>query len=170
MKKIILTTVLLSTVYFAAISQNVGTGLNQTAPEIKLKSPDGETLALSELRGKVVLIDFWAAWCGPCRHENPNIVSAYHKYKDKKFKVGNGFDIYSISLDKNPEMWKKCIELDKLDWKYHVSELDGWNSTPGKAYGVQSIPANYLIDKDGKIIAKNLRGAQLHQMLESLIE
>lgn len=151
------------------LSQNIGTSVGQIAPEISMTSPDGKTMKLSDLRGKVVLIDFWASWCAPCRRENPTVVSAYNQFKNKKFTNGQGFEIYGVSLDKNQEAWKNAIATDKLNWANHVSDLKGWYSAAGRLYGINSIPANFLIDKDGKILAKNLRGEQLIAMLNSLV-
>lgn len=148
----------------------VGTEKGNVAPELKYKSPDGKEIALSSLKGKVVLIDFWASWCGPCRMENPNVVAAYEKYKGKKFKGAKGFAIYSVSLDQNADAWKKAIEKDKLAWTEHVSDLKGWYSEAAQKYGVNSIPINYLIDAKGVIVAKNLRGAALETALEQLVE
>lgn len=132
------------------------------APEIILNNPQGETIALSTLRGRIVLIDFWASWCKPCRAENPNVVKMYNKYKNK------GFDIYSVSLDKNHTAWTKAIESDGLVWSNHVSDLKFWQSAAVKLYDVKGIPLTYLIDKDGKIIAKNLRGSALEAKLKEL--
>ena len=140
-------------------------GVNEgaMAPEIKLATPAGPTLALSSLRGKYVLIDFWASWCGPCRRENPNVVKTYAAYKDK------GFEIFGVSLDQNREAWLKAIEADKLLWK-HVSDLQYWNSAGAQAYQVNSIPQTFLVNPEGRIIAKGLRGAALDNYLAKLFE
>lgn len=134
----------------------------KTAPEIAMKDPDGNIRKLSDLRGKVVMIDFWASWCRPCRGENPNVVRLYKKYKDK------GFEIYSVSMDKSRDQWLQAIKADGLEWPNHVSDLNGWTSSGGATYGISSIPATVLIDPDGKIIARNLRGEELAEKLKMI--
>ncbi len=131
------------------------------APEINLPDPEGNNIALSSLKGKVVLIDFWASWCSPCRRENPNNVRLYNKYKSK------GFEIYGVSLDKQRSNWVKAIKDDKLTW-IHVSDLRYWQSAAARKYGVGSIPFTVLIDKEGKVIEVGLRGAALEQKLEQI--
>lgn len=132
-----------------------------TAPDFTQNTPDDQPMKLSDLRGKVVLLDFWASWCGPCRKENPNVVRVYNKYKDK------GFDVLGVSLDKNKERWLSAIEKDNLTWN-HVSDLKGWQNSVAKDYGISSIPATILLDQNGKIIARNLRGPALEQQLKKI--
>lgn len=132
------------------------------APDIVLADTAGVMRRLSDLRGSVVLIDFWASWCGPCRMENPNVVKMYRKYHNK------GFEIFSVSLDNSREKWIQAIHKDNLYWPNHVSDLRGWSSAGGKLYGISSIPATVLVDREGRVLARNLRGPQLEQKLQEI--
>lgn len=154
----------------ASVVAAEGLNLGNKAPEIEMMDPAGQIIKLSSLKGKVVLIDFWASWCRPCRAENPVVVAVHEKYKDQKLKKGNGFTVYSVSLDMNKEAWQMAIATDKLLWPTHVSDLLGWNNAAAAKYGVVGIPTNYLIDGDGIIIGKALRGEELNKALENLIE
>ncbi len=138
-------------------------GPDPEAPDFSLPTPAGATVSLSSFKGKYVLLDFWASWCAPCRAENPNVVAAYHKFKNKNF------TILGVSLDQKKEAWQKAIEDDGLTWT-HVSDLRGWSSPAAQIYQVESIPANFLIDPDGKIIACNLRGAALASRLQEVLK
>jgi peroxiredoxin len=131
------------------------------APDLAGAMPDGNEYALSKMRGKIVLVDFWASWCGPCRRENPNVVNVYNKYKDK------GFDILGVSLDSNGDAWKRAIEQDGLPWP-HISDLKGWKSSHAQLYSINSIPQTVLVDKQGRILARNLRGESLEAKLKEL--
>ncbi len=135
--------------------------VGQVAPDFTLADKDGKTLSLSSLRGKYVLIDFWASWCAPCRQENPNVVKMYTTYKDK------GFDVLGVSLDQTKPRWIKAIEDDGLLWN-QVSDLKGWSSDVAKMYGVSSIPYSFLVDANGVIVAKNLRGKELADKLKEI--
>jgi len=130
--------------------------------EIALPDTAGNIMKLSDLKGKVVLIDFWASWCRPCRAENPNVVKLYNHYNK------HGFEVYSVSLDSNKDMWKNAIKQDGLIWPNHVSDLKKWQNAAARDYGVKSIPFTVLIDKDGKVIATNLRGTALENQLKTI--
>ncbi len=148
----------------SSASSNSNIAVGKIAPEISLPNLNGETKALSSLRGKVVLLDFWASWCGPCRKENPNVVAIYKKYSSK------GFDVFSVSLDENKSAWQAAISKDGLIWNNHVSDLGGWRSAVVPVYEIESIPFPVLIDKEGKIVAmgESLRGEGLESELKKL--
>jgi peroxiredoxin len=142
--------------------RNFPPDVGDKAPEISLKNPEGKEISLTEMEGKVVLLDFWASWCGPCRRENPHVVKVYNEFKDE------GFTVYSVSLDKSKDRWMQAINQDGLIWPNHVSDLSSWKSAGAQTYRVSSIPSTFLIDENGVIIAKNLRGQQLHNKLEEI--
>lgn len=150
--------------FSAQIMSRVNIAIGVEAPEIDLPGTDGKNIKLSSLKGKYVLLDFWASWCRPCRGESPNLVNAYAKYKNK------GFEIYQVSLDKEKAPWTNAITMDKLSEWIHVSDLRFWDCAAAKLYNVTSIPKSYLLDKDGKIIAMDLRGPALDAKLAEIFK
>ena len=149
--------------FHEVVERMLSTNIGQFAPEISLPSPDGKEIALSSLKGKLVLIDFWASWCGPCRKEMPNVIKIYSKFKNK------GFEIYGVSLDQDKEKWMEAITKDGINWP-QVSDLKYWDNLAARIYNVQGIPYTVLIDKDGKIIAKNLRGQELEKKIAEVLK
>jgi peroxiredoxin len=152
-----------ATEFNAAVSKMKTTAVGQVAPEIALPDTTGQVVKLSSMKGKYVLVDFWAKWCGPCRQENPNVVKAFNKYKDK------GFTVFGVSLDRTKQDWIKAINEDRLTWT-HVSDLKFWQSEAAKTYNVTGIPFSLLLDPNGVIIAKNLRGKALDNKLAEIFE
>ena len=147
----------------AQIAKLESTAIGQIAPNFTITTPEGESISLYDIKGKVKLIDFWASWCGPCRDENPHVVEIYKEYHPK------GLEIFGVSLDNNKEAWVKAIADDGLVWK-HGSDLKGWQSAPAQLYSVSGIPHTVLLDENNKIIAKNLRGDELKQKIAELLK
>ncbi len=157
---------LITSTYYQKLSEKIAkletVAVGKMAPDFTMNDTEGNPVSLSSFKGKYLLVDFWASWCGPCRRENPHVVKLYAEFKDK------GFDILGVSLDQKKDAWLKAIEEDKLTWN-HVSDLKGWGNEAAKLYAVSGIPHTVLLDKDGKIIAKNLRGDDLHNKVAELL-
>jgi peroxiredoxin len=153
------------TLFLGLLSLNLFSQMRpgQTAIELSLPDLNGQSVSLTSLKGKVVLIDFWASWCGPCRHNNPRLVKLYNKYHDK------GLEIYGISLDEDAEDWKKAVHHDKLSW-IQVIDDKGWAATSASSYGVDMIPSSFLIDKQGVIRAMNMEGPELETSVKDLLK
>jgi thiol-disulfide isomerase/thioredoxin len=164
MNKKILSLCIVALSIFSAQAQMPAVGTKAT--ELNYKNPEGKEISLSSLQGNIVLLDFWASWCGPCRRNNPNLVALYNKFQGKKWTKGvKGFTVYSLSLDQNAESWKQAIKQDGLVWPNHVSDLGGWYSGGATKYGIRSIPQTVLVDETGYVIAINPAFELVEQLL-----
>ncbi|RYG27903.1 MAG: TlpA family protein disulfide reductase [Chitinophagaceae bacterium] len=175
MKKYISAFLLGVSLSVSAVAQNMENttiSLGQKAPELTLQNPAGETLEISKVyKDRIVLLDFWASWCRPCRSANPRLVDLYNRYQDKSFKSAKkGFTIVSVSLDQNKAAWEKAIADDKLAWEFHLSDLGSWNSKAAEIYGVQFIPQAFLVGPDGKVIGKYNFAEQAEADLQKLLK
>lgn len=172
-KKIILAAIVACSMQISAQAQykNTKIEIGQQAPELAFPDPQGKVISLAQAsKGKYVLLDFWASWCGPCRRANPSLVAFYQKYKSKKFKdASKGFTVFSVSLDRNEEAWVNAIKTDKLEWPYHISDLKAWKSEAADIYGVAFIPQAFLIGPDGKIIGKYMTAEEAVQDIEKYV-
>jgi peroxiredoxin len=166
---VLLLAILLVATAFKSDKNIIHPAVGEEAPNIELTNPEGEVVSLRSLRGKVVLIDFWASWCRTCRIENHSLRRAYNTYKDSSFTIGEGFEIYSVSLDNDSSIWQKAIKNDRLDWESHVSDLKKWDSPLVKLYNFRYLPNNLLIDKEGRIVAKGLFGQKLEETLATYL-
>ncbi len=159
MKKLIFVSVILMTFFAGKAQIKIG----ESVPEIALPDVNGKMITLSSFKGKVVLIDFWASWCGPCRAANPSVVRLYNKYKDK------GFEVFGVSIDSKKEAWIKAIRQDKIKYT-QVNDNGGWNSNVAATFGINQIPTSFLVDKNGRVVAIDAEGKELYKLVGELIK